>query len=436
MFPGGDVDVVLGEQYVAGTLTMTVVDVDGTEHDRPYEIITNDGGSGVITLDPSVGSDGTVRICYDRIGIDHTYRAELWNSDATFTPLRAIAVCKFAKNIGYADYAQDVPEAFFTLNQDDPMATRIADAMDVGVVHLLIYRDGVLVWTGWVITRNATEEDVVFYAYGYLAGIYWLHSDWNVQYVNAQIDTIVSDHWLRAKNSLSNSMVHWIATGTIEAPVTTSGGSTAIVLPTYSLYWKRILQVMREMTTLGMGDTTNSVLFEMTFERTPKFNFWKDRGTVKPNVVWRYPGAFLRGFIEESSNIYHRNDLLVAGASASDALLRTEVLNAPDSAAMGLRQESVFFAWVRDSVELARGAARRAAVALRPASDLTLIMHPNMVDPPYANGGAWRITDRVRIRIDRGATQVDEMRQITGYQVLQMRGVEHVRVLTQQQPGS
>jgi hypothetical protein len=423
---------VIGEPYVPGSLRFFV---NGVEDD--LSTIENESAdAGTFDLDPSLGQGDTITITYIPLGTKHTYRVEIWNSDPDFVPLKAIAVCKFAKNIGYADYAQDVPEAFFTLNQDDRMAARIANAMDEGVVHLFIYRDGALVWCGWIFTRNATAEDVVFYGYGYLAGIYWLHSDWNVQYVNAQIDDIVNDHWERAKNVLSNSMVHWIDTGTIEAPVTTSGGATPIVLPTYALYWKRILQVMREMTVLGMGDTTNSVLFEMTFERTPKFNFWKNIGQDRPNVVWQYPGGLMRDFVDETSSVYHRNDLLVAGASANDDLLRTEVLDPADPAVMGLRQESIFFSWVRDSVELQRGAERRAATAVRPSVDLTLIFHPNVIDPPYANNQSWRITDRVRVRVSRGATQVDEMRQVVGYQVLAMRGNEHVRVLTQIQPGT
>jgi hypothetical protein len=431
LFPGGDVEITLGERYVAGTLTVTVDGADQTD-----TVSAQDADTGVVTLDPTTGT-GPVTVCYDRIGATHVYRAEVWDSNSDFSPAISIAVCKFAKNIGYADYAQDVPEAFFTLNQDDPMAARIAEAMDGGVVHLLIFRDGILVWNGWILTRNATREDVIFYAYGYLAALYWMHSDWNVQYVNTEIGDIVFAHILRA-GTLPNTMLspNWIVPGTIEEPATTSGGSTPIILPTYNLYWKRILQVMREMVTLGMGDTTNSVLFEYTFEREPKFNFWKNIGQDRPNIVWTYPGGFMRDFQEETSTIYRRNDLLVAGASASDDLLRTEVATATDQVNFGLRQESIFFAWVRDSVELQRGAERRAAVALKPATDLTLIFHPNVIDPPYANGNAWRITDRVRVRINRGATQVDAMRQVIGYQVLHLRGAEHVRVLTQMQPGT
>ena len=64
---------------------------------------------------------------------------------------------------------------------------------------------------------------------------------------------MVSDQWIQAKTTLTNSNLAWVTTGTIQAPVTTSGGGTAIVLPSYKLFQKRILFVFREMSAIGIG---------------------------------------------------------------------------------------------------------------------------------------------------------------------------------------
>lgn len=363
------------------------------------------------------------------------YRVQIFDfAPTTFGIGTLLAELHLAKNIGYGDNLNGVPEAFFTLDQDDPKLPLVRSYL--GKSHVRILRDGAIVWTGWFgLEKDSTERDVIFTCYGYLAGTYWANSDWNVQYTNAQIDTIVSAAWTRAKTGIASSAINFVTTGTVEAPVTTSGGATAIVLPKYSQFYKRILFVFQEMAALAISDTTNSVVFEITHATAPAFNFWKNRGVVKADVVWRYGDEIVKGFHEYEMPVYRRNDVLAVGSAPNNALLRYEWLASSDIAVYGNRQEPLYLQWVRDQLELQRVTALRGALAQRTSIDLSLSFAPNSIVPPYGTGAGFRMSDQAKVIIDRGATNINANYLIVGYRILFLRGNEYVRVLLQQPAG-
>jgi len=186
------------------------------------------------------------------------------------------------------------------------------------------------------------------------------------------------------------------------------------------------------MATLGIGDTANTVLFEITPAGT--FNFWKNRG-VDQNVRWEFGGDYVMDFLDRSAVIFRRNDLLTVGMNPNDTLLRFEALNAGDITNYGRFQEPIFFSWIRDSTELQRGANARLAKSIRDDIDVAVQLKPNVIVPPRGAGALFGLADRVNIRIDRGITNITAKKMVYGYQVLVARGDEHLRVLLQDRPG-
>lgn len=358
------------------------------------------------------------------------YRIQVWTmTGASFAKGTLVAEFQSAKNIGYADYLNDVGEAFFTLTQDDP---KLADLRPYRYnAHVLVYRDDVLVWGGFLGEWEATERDVIVYAYSYIGLSHLIATGWNVAYSASQVNTIVSDTF--ALGLGAGKLSGWITSGTIEAPVTASGGATPIVMPSYRMFYKRILQVYREMAAFSIGNTTNTVVFEVT--PAGVFNFWKNRG-VDRSLTWAYGDRKVKGFAEGFVPLSRRNNLLAAGMNPSDSLMRSQITNAADVTAKGQRDEPVFFSWVRDSTELARVAALRAAQSIRDDNDLTIQFYPNSVVPIQAQGGALRLSDRVLIDIRRGITQFNGLKMILGCQVLFVGGQERVSVRITDRPGT
>lgn len=360
------------------------------------------------------------------------YRVQAWDMTGTgFGPGALIAEFEDAVNLGYADYINDVGEAFFTLSQDDTKVSLLRSHRYNA--HIRIYRDTDLVWAGFMGEWDANERDVIFYAYSYAGLLYLYLTDWNVAYTNAQVDTIVSDAWTRAKTTLSSSLVGWVTTGTIQAPVTTSGGATAIVLPSYRLFYKRILFLLKELAALSIGQTTNVVQFEIT--PAGVFNFWKNAGSDL-DVTWSYGGRGVKGFYDSSVPFLLRNDLYGVGINPNDVTLRDTAENAASITARGRRQEPIFFPWVRDSLEIDRVLGRRLQLALREDVEVGIEFYPDQMIPPRATGATWGIADRVNVKVDRGITSIDGQRLVSGYQVIYIRGAERVRALIQERPGT
>lgn len=343
------------------------------------------------------------------------------------------------KNIGYTDNLNDVPEAFVTINQDDPGLTAVRGYE--GRSHIRILRDNQIVWSGWFgMEVDSNGRDVIFTCYGYLAGLYFLHSDWNVAYTSATVGTIVSDLWTRAKTTLTSSPLAFVTTGTLEVPVTTSGGGVSLTLPTYTMFYKRILFAVREMAALSASDTTNSVVFEISLgETAPTFNFWKARTATRPDVVWEYGDGLVTDFRNYTLPIYRRNNMLAVGSDPNNASLRYEYTNAADFTNYGRRQESLYFSYARDATELTRITSLRAALAIRDSPDLSISFAPNAVKPPLSHDttfAGFRLGDKVRVKVNRGMTNLDQYFLAVGYKVLVLRGNEHVRITLQDPSGS
>ena len=83
--------------------------------------------------------------------------------------------------------------------------------------NVTIMRDDTVAWRGFLGEHEATQRDVIFYAYGYVAHLYWLLSTWNMSWKSATIRTIATPLWPRLQPGISDSPLAWITTGTIEA---------------------------------------------------------------------------------------------------------------------------------------------------------------------------------------------------------------------------
>lgn len=349
-----------------------------------------------------------------------------------------IAEISSPKNIGYGKYLNDVPEAFFSLFQEDPQCAELEPYF--GKAHIRIYRidpatgERACVWAG--IFGTETDEqgnDLIIYSHGYIAATYWLTTDWDQAWDTVTIDDIVADVWARAKTGIPSSELQWITTGTIQAPATTSGGATPIILPVYTTYFKPILSVLREMSAVGRSDTTNATVFEITHSETPTFNFWGAKG-ADTNVVYTYGGNEVKDFWYQRLEAHYRNQIHAVGTSPRELVLRTTQSSPPDL--RGRRTAPIYLQWVRDQTELERVAKLRLAKAKRDHFRIGLQFFPGTCIPPGMSYSPWELADRVRIRINRGATQVNEMMVVIGVQVIFADGMEHVTMITETRTGS
>lgn len=374
-----------------------------------------------------------------------TYRHLIYSPDGTSAFGVGNLLCEFenAKNTGYGRYINDVSEAFFTINQDDPKLTAAIRSAE-GVAHHKILRNNEVVWRGLLGEHEATEADVVFYSYGYEAPLYWLQSDWNQTWSNKQIDVITTALVARFRTGITYSQLGFVTSGTIEAPVTTSGGATPISLPSYKAYYKRLLFALKELAAVAASDTTNTPYFELAYTNDPTdnavtFNFWKNRSTDRTNLKWEFPNANIQGFVDRYAPILLRNDVFGVGSGAHNQLFRHEEATSAGALGyqtIGRRMEPVYLTWVRDQTDLNRVTKLRAAKALRADTDLILKMLPDSIPPIGATAAGYRLGDRIPVKIDQGITQIDKLMFLAGQQVISIRGSEKVYPFLSDRAGS
>lgn len=372
---------------------------------------------------------------------DPEYRVLLYAASGSTFAVGSL-VCEFQnpKNIGFARYLNDVGEAFWTEVQDNSAATTAA--AQAGACHVFILRDNEVVWRGMLEEHEATQEDVIFYAYGYEGALFWLATDWNQTWANKEIGDIVSDLWTRAKTTLTYSNLGFVTTGTIQDPVTTSGGSTAITLPLYKAYYKRILFCLRELTAISASDTTNVCYFEIDYpsslsDKSATFNFWKNRTTDR-SIVWEY-GVNIKRYTERYAPVLNRNDILAVGSGARNQLYRnrqTTSSGATGYEAIGRRMEPIYLSWVRDETDLIRVAKLRSKRALRADTNINITATNGGILPVGATNAGYNLGDRVTVRIQNGATDIDRLLMVVGVQVLALRGREIVMPMVQEKGGT
>jgi hypothetical protein len=363
-----------------------------------------------------------------------TYRVQVFKfADTTSYGVGDLLVeFENAKNLGWGRYLNDVSEAFFTVNQEDPKITLLRGYE--GKAHVRIYRNSDLVWGGWLMEHDANADDVIFYCYGYESGLFWMHSDWDQSFTSSQVDVIVTALWDRAKTGLANSNLGWATTGTIEAPVTVSSGATALVLPSYKLYYKRILFSMRELAAFSMSDTTNTVVFEITPSGT--FNFWKNRGVQRNDVVLRWGDEHIQAFSDIATPIDYRNEILAVGSQPNNVSLRTTQTSGSGVTTYGRRQESIYLSYVRDGDELDRVSKLRLARAVRTDPAIAVAIHPGTLQPPNTTGSPFNLSDTIKLDIDYGITSINAYYLVVGTRVVLKRGTEKVQLLLSPKPGS
>jgi len=361
------------------------------------------------------------------------YRVQVLSKESNFAPGAVIAEFDRIKNLAYADYANSVPEAFFTLHQDDPKIGLLRD--QGGRAHVRVWRNADLVWTGWVaLERDANSDDAIFYCYGYLSDLFWLLTGWKQSYTNITVGNLVSSAWSIAKG-LTFSRLAFVKTGVIQDPMTVNGGSTPITLPTYEAFKKRYLYLMQEMAAIGASDTGQATMFEITHSLDPTFNFFRNHRRTLDTVRWEYNGSSsgkVQSFREYVMPVYHRNIVFGVGQNAREATLRKEVSDGPDLGVWGRMEEPLFFSWVRDETELDRALKLRLKRALMHDHQLTLSFYPGAETPPNTTESRWRIGDQVPIKIDRGVSYFDGYQDVSGYMVSVLDGQEYVRALVQE----
>ena len=373
-----------------------------------------------------------------------SYRVLLYAKAADFSVGDLVEEVEHPKYLAWAVYLSDIGEAFFTMSQYDPKTT--AFRANEGTGHIFIIRDdGVeetVVWRGIVAEHDAIDEDVIFYCYGYEHFLFSLHSQWKKTWKNVRIcgnttgnytaGNPIDDMWTRAK-SFVKSPLQWVADGSFHSPWVDDAHSAALVLNKYTVNWKPILTIFRELTAIGLSDTSQIIRWQIHYSRlaTSKaatFSYVIDSDYVEPNLIMDYPGNIL-DWSDRFIPVMLRNKTLGVGTGPRGQLYRfvKKVSGGTYGAAsFGLRQQNMYLSWVRDRAELKRVVRRRTRLALRSDTNVWIRAYPDTMTPTHV-GSLEHLGSLAKVNIDTGATVISANLLCVGEQVIWVNGREYVQ---------
>jgi hypothetical protein len=373
-----------------------------------------------------------------------SYRVLVYSTDEAGTRGCSALLQEFDNpiNLGFASYLNDIGEAFFTISQRHAKV----DLRDhIGSAHVVIIRkaDGNtdVVWRGIIADIDATQEDVVYYAYGYEHLLFSLHTGWNKLWSSVAIAGAsgrpVNDLWARAIAFLDSPLA-FASTGTLQAPWTTNAQDVVLTLNKYRVNHKRILQSFRELTAIAVSDTDNKVYMELDYPvavpstaagYTLTFNYWRDRST-DTTVRLEFPGNVM-SFTDRYTPSLIRNKILGVGSGPRNQLYRFNVGAGSGfygrNGHLGMRQEPMYLTWVRDRKELKRVARRRLKVAQRGLVDVYVRLFPDTLAPWRATVSTHNLGDRVYADLQFGITDINSYCDLMGEQVVWVGGREYVQ---------
>jgi hypothetical protein len=341
------------------------------------------------------------------------YCVELVASDANFGPGGAkLAELWDARNLGWSRFDGMPGRGFLTLPQRSGHLSFIEELETHVKVWRITSTGETLVYTGVIVDRDASNDDIVFPIFDYIALLGISRSGFKTLYPTKKIGTeIISPEWTLAKNA-SSSPVGFVATGTIEDPLGVDGVTPIKTTAQFGTLDQMRLQLFHDLAMIGRANTTNHTTFEITREPPHTFNFWKNRGS-NSDIGFVLNGN-VRGYRYIPNWLSYRNDLASVSMDADGGPAEITASDATAITAKGRRQDVMQIETLlgldtgtteADQQKAALQAGLKRALQLQPALRLELMVGSHtplsvpLCDKPLveiSNGGD-AITGRWRL---------------------------------------
>ncbi len=171
------------------------------------------------------------------------------------------------------------------------------DQIDFMVDHLKLFREDSratkIVFAGKCVKPVESAVDSLVYAWDYNAFLQLSITGFRTMYPNKLLGTeIVTPEWAAAK-AIASSPFTFVATGTVENPLGQDGVTAIKTNSEFGVLLFDRLFLFFALAEIGMANTTNTVVFEITRDEPHTFNFWKNRSVARTNYHFSYPGNLI-----------------------------------------------------------------------------------------------------------------------------------------------
>jgi len=348
-------------------------------------------------------------------------------------------------SLSYELYENDVGVCRFLLPYSDSKMT--PDSVEAGKGIIRIYREGVLVWQGFVSVIDDNKDGSTIYGFDFKETLKWSRIGFRV--TTSGSTTPSSDYFLGTvgvqggnvfdEERIGSGIISriWdviaartnpfiggvIQKGTIQNPNVVGSDTTRKVI-SRTVADEDFFSFLQEMVAVSRADSPSGswkqdTVFDISLEEdTPTFTFLRDVGTDKPDVRLELDSEITNFTLtEDASGI--RNS--IRGLTVTDApkVLTTTQTDTASSTAYYLRDIGIVF----PSADKQSALVEKAKDYLKEKKDVR-----KDVAVEFASGlkpfDGYQMGDGVKIVVNRGRVAIDEFYRVVGMRVSYEAGIE------------
>lgn len=294
-------------------------------------------------------------------------------------------------------------------------ATSLSDS---AFSEIRIYRDNLLVWQGMVMYLQDTKDGTLVYGETFLRALGWYGVRYDQAYTDAAIGTLISAEYDQIVAKADDFLAAKITKGTIQEPYT--NGTTDSLTISKTLYNDNFLDLLKALTAVARGEMDSGVstawnqhaVFEITFsDTTPTFNFWRDKGTDQNDVQFTLGSEIIDFTLpKDFRGIYNYTK---AFAIEEGPKVLTSEQNDATSRGLWYRREAYpYYGQLQNQDELNQRAKDFNKERKDPGREIILRFASGL--KPF---DGYSMGDSVKLVINRGRTQISELRRVIGMYV-------------------
>lgn len=316
-------------------------------------------------------------------------------------------------DLSYEDYENQPGRCKFSIPANDSKIALISS--DEQFIQILITRNGVLAWQGFVACITDDIQSTTFYGLSLLECLKWYRVGFNTAYTTKKIGTeILSPIWDAIDTRTGAILGDVIKKGTIEDPYAT-GGTTAKTI-TRTVFDEDFFTLCQEMIAESRADSPsgswvqNTVMAVSLSETAPTFSFLRNVGANKTTKILEL-GSEISDFIYTKDFRFIRNDITGMTVAEGPEILTKNLADTTSRTAFYLREISQLAGGTTQS-ELDEKTKNLLKLQKDPEKNWYLSFASNVI--PY---DGYVMGDNLTVRIDRGRVDLNAYFRVIGMEV-------------------
>ena len=331
---------------------------------------------------------------------------------------------------GYSDiawewYENEVGRCVFKIPANDLMLNSTSVAANT-FQEILIFRNGTLVWQGFAAYIFDNVDSTTVYGLTFLELLKWYRSGYDTTYTAKKIGSEFISPIYDIIDALGTSAFDRITKGTIQNPYQTSTSTDKVI--TKTVYDEPFYELLQDMVAISRADSpvaawVQNTVMEVTFSETaPTFNFWRNVGTDKPDVIFQLDSEIV-DFSYGTDFRFVQNDVKGFGVISGPSVITSGQNDATSITNYYRRQISPFYGNMTNQAQLDEKSKDFLKQYKDPSRNFSITLAAGMT--PFSG---YSMGDSVKVRINRGRLSLDEFFRVVGMEVqLDNKDVEMVK---------